>query len=255
MFKSEKSQNIKIEILDYCLSWDFIGKEESDNRVEIHTNYQEQDSEIKETYECLKCNVFFLSYLEFKDHRLEEHQEFESHVVFKEDSDTGCFVPEVNTINEDNLKAEKNTLIKDTSNNKSSILPINTLKQSTSSNVKPNIMNESNFKCDVCSKSFGLRIALRRHLKVVHLKFKQYHCEECQKSFTFPLDLRRHQETHFEGKFPCVKCNKIFTREINLYKHNRRYHVLKVDLVCSICNDRWIGTRYSLTLHRKSHLK
>ena len=79
-------------------------------------------------------------------------------------------------------------------------------------------------RCNSCSKRYGTKGRLQRHIKAVHLQVKDFHCELCdykasQKSQLDSHMLSKHSED--EGKFKCEECGATFKQKGNLTKHQR----------------------------------
>jgi ovo-like protein len=58
-----------------------------------------------------------------------------------------------------------------------------------------NAINQEEFICGLCRKTFKLQRLLNRHLKN-HSQLKRYLCTFCGKGFNDTFDLKRHTRTH-----------------------------------------------------------
>ncbi|GFW06389.1 zinc finger and SCAN domain-containing protein 22 [Trichonephila clavipes] len=73
--------------------------------------------------------------------------------------------------------------------------------------------------CEICSKAFPLRQALKRHL-LVHTKEKPHVCDVCNKAFAHSSSLKDHLLIHTKEKpHVCEICNKAFSHSKSLKKH------------------------------------
>ena len=80
------------------------------------------------------------------------------------------------------------------------------------------------FPCEICSKQFARKDALRRHVRCVHGQ-KQYECETCSEKFARKEDLRRHvRSLHGQKQHQCNICLTKFTRKDSLTRHIRCVH-------------------------------
>ncbi|VDP49218.1 unnamed protein product [Schistosoma margrebowiei] len=59
-------------------------------------------------------------------------------------------------------------------------------------------MSMMSFQCDVCSRTFALRVYLHAHVQQVHGK-RMVKCEQCGDFFLSGSIFRRHQETRHKG--------------------------------------------------------
>jgi stress-induced morphogen len=78
--------------------------------------------------------------------------------------------------------------------------------------------------CNICSKDFSNRLALRRHMAIHEEKYK---CEVCQKSFAGQASLRRHLQVYNGTKekgFACFCCDARLTTKSNLKRHSKAMH-------------------------------
>ncbi|KAH8333197.1 hypothetical protein KR074_011565, partial [Drosophila pseudoananassae] len=77
------------------------------------------------------------------------------------------------------------------------------------------------YTCCLCSKNFGSRTTLRRHM-YSHTGGRPHKCTHCPKEFILASDLERHIRTHTgERPFKCNQCSKAFARNGDLQIHIR----------------------------------
>lgn len=91
--------------------------------------------------------------------------------------------------------------------------------------VKEEFLLENNvgkgFNCSYCSKRFGSKTSLRRHM-YSHTGDRPHKCPQCLKTFILATDLERHIRIHTgERPYKCTECLKAFTRNGDLQIHIR----------------------------------
>ena len=114
------------------------------------------------------------------------------------------------------------------------------------SNSKGVKIDNANFHCDLCDKSFLLKHN-RRHYRGVHNWKNMHTCVKCNKFFELFNDLTTHlKDFHKDEKFfKCCDCEKYFTLKQNLNKHYRLKHMTKTQ------NKKKAGTSEILDNSRK----
>uniref|UniRef100_UPI00358FF3F2 zinc finger protein 407 isoform X3 n=1 Tax=Myxine glutinosa TaxID=7769 RepID=UPI00358FF3F2 len=109
------------------------------------------------------------------------------------------------------------------------------------------------FSCDICSRSFAEKWALRGHRRL-HLGHKPFPCTwpQCHYSFLSRYALRNHMNTHTgEKKYLCDQCGFAGGTRHALTKH-RRQHTGDRPFKCDLCA--FASTTQShLTRHRRVH--
>ena len=96
---------------------------------------------------------------------------------------------------------------------------------------------KSSFQCSLCSKTFGYKNGLIRHVRLTHVGEKPYQCNICQRRFGYKHILMEHQNLHFGNRpYACTLCDKRFAARSNLIQH-RLVH--KKPLSCHMCNKRF----------------
>ena len=84
-----------------------------------------------------------------------------------------------------------------------------------------------NVPCKMCSKMFGIKSEMMRHLKQSHLNQRNFKCKICPKSYTDLTPLRHHlNSAHGDGSTfsHCLICKKSFTTTRRFIEHNTRFH-------------------------------
>ena len=106
------------------------------------------------------------------------------------------------------------------------------------------------FICDVCSKSFNNKHALKKHSHI-HDDSKDrklFPCVFCEKTFTTSSNVKMHEVVHTgEKNYQCKICNKKFPRHDNLKRHMLT-HTDERPYLCSICTK-----SFSQSAHLKEH--
>uniref|UniRef100_A0A6P7HAI4 Early growth response protein 1-like n=1 Tax=Diabrotica virgifera virgifera TaxID=50390 RepID=A0A6P7HAI4_DIAVI len=87
-----------------------------------------------------------------------------------------------------------------------------TKEQQISVNTEETILENSIYKCKICSKQFNQAHSLKRHLKT-HTAEKLYKCEICFKQFSQKGHLNGHLRLHTgERPYKCDICFKQFSQ-------------------------------------------
>ncbi|PSN43646.1 hypothetical protein C0J52_16666 [Blattella germanica] len=112
-----------------------------------------------------------------------------------------------------------------------------------------NVINENQFPCDECGKTFTKKKYLTAH-KRLHNGNLSFSCEICQKSFNHKGHLHRHMHVHTGEGFSCEVCGKSFTQRGGLIIHMRLH---TGDLFfCDMC-DKSFTHKGNLNIHRRIH--
>lgn len=101
-------------------------------------------------------------------------------------------------------------------------------------------LNQTNFICSFCGKSFIQSFELTLHLRR-HTNDLPYKCEACDKQFSQKSELSVHVKSKhtFERNFKCGECDKTYLTNNHLKQHvERRHHkgIRERSFVCEICN-------------------
>nr|XP_033817855.1 zinc finger protein 835-like [Geotrypetes seraphini] len=113
------------------------------------------------------------------------------------------------------------------------------------------IIDEKQFQCSVCDRSFKRAWELFSH-EVVHNEDRPFHCNLCDASFKRHSDFKSHRLVHTEERpFHCEACGKKFKRSSNLQEH-RRIHTGERPYRCACC-EKPFKTPYELQRHMLVH--
>ncbi|XP_034749596.1 zinc finger protein 236-like isoform X3 [Etheostoma cragini] len=94
------------------------------------------------------------------------------------------------------------------------------------------------FSCSKCTKRFGLKSSLKRHMRT-HTVKKCCSCSVCNKGFQMKSHLQRHMIIHTgEKAFSCSVCEKRFGYKATLQQHMAT-HTGEKRLRCSVCDQRF----------------
>lgn len=129
--------------------------------------------------------------------------------------------------------------------------------------------------CSLCSKAFGKKSGLDRHVITVHEKMRCWVCDLCEKSFGEKAQLFRHRKVHFKPtclepdpaqvtedqevfenkktRMRCGICKKVVNSRAALKRHKLLVHEKKRNLLCDFC-PKLFGEKSNLKRHiMKSH--
>lgn len=77
---------------------------------------------------------------------------------------------------------------------------------------------------DNCGKFYSTRFNLRKHIEIVHLRYKRYKCQQCSKLFASHQNLIEHTHLHSGVKpYSCRDCGKLFRHISSLCLHKRSH--------------------------------
>ena len=84
--------------------------------------------------------------------------------------------------------------------------------------------NTTQYKCEICSKTFTRAANVARHIETVHNHAKTFPCRWCGKDFrsTGGRDMHVASE-HKAVRYGCPTCGKQFTRQASLNRHAANY--------------------------------
>ncbi|CAN8064053.1 unnamed protein product [Agarophyton chilense] len=87
---------------------------------------------------------------------------------------------------------------------------------------------EANFLCAYCGKRFSSPSKRTLHINATHMGLKPYHCKVCSKSFGYKGDLSKHMASHSgERPYSCYICGAKFARNFYVKRHIETIHEKK----------------------------
>jgi hypothetical protein len=105
-----------------------------------------------------------------------------------------------------------------------------------------------------CTKTYGKKCHLNRHVEQVHKKSSQAQCQECGDILSCAESLRNHMFTHEDKKPVCLHCKKDFSNPQSLNRHIIEIHSDNGQVACPQCGK--LITRSNLKIHvRRMHEK
>lgn len=105
------------------------------------------------------------------------------------------------------------------------------------------------FTCNICQRSFHLRIALKMHVNCHIHDGEKSLCDKCDKVFPSETVINHICVPVKEIVFPCDECNSCFSSEINVNIHKNRCHAFKKNVICVNCKKEFY-TQYHLERHK-----
>ncbi|XP_072397825.1 uncharacterized protein [Diabrotica undecimpunctata] len=120
--------------------------------------------------------------------------------------------------------------------------------------TQTDLLENSKYKCVVCTQVFLNKIELENHNKQ-HLDTKKLSCDVCGKVFTSFISsslLASHLRIHSGDKpYSCKFCNKTFTHSSGMNKHLKTHLDLK-PYRCKYCPKKFSSTFYC-NIHMRKH--
>ena len=115
--------------------------------------------------------------------------------------------------------------------------------------------DQSAFFCDICGSKFRSRLALQRHIDVIHTKEKNYSCSFCGKRFPTNEYLKRHMDSQHAStfKYNCGQCGKGFATK-NVYEGHMNMHSGIKPYKCEGCGTGF-QNKSNLIAHTKKSCK
>ncbi|XP_052228622.1 histone-lysine N-methyltransferase PRDM16-like isoform X2 [Dreissena polymorpha] len=126
------------------------------------------------------------------------------------------------------------------------------LSPTTSERDTPDHVDDGDFKCEECPRSFALKSNLARH-QIVHESGRRFSCEHCERHFTDPSNLQRHIRSQHHGArcHACSECGKTFATSSGLKQHQHIHSSVK-PFQCEVCLKAY--TQFSnLCRHKRMH--
>lgn len=100
---------------------------------------------------------------------------------------------------------------------------------------------EKAYFCEKCGKRYATQGGLRVHERFSHENAQPHICSKCGKSFTAPSSLKAHLITHTGLKnFPCNICGGKFVSKGALLYHTRR-HTGEKPYSCDMCDEKFVN--------------
>eukprot|EP00092_Neocalanus_flemingeri_P022137 GFUD01024013.1.p1 GENE.GFUD01024013.1~~GFUD01024013.1.p1 ORF type:complete len:697 (-),score=90.84 GFUD01024013.1:60-2150(-) len=114
-------------------------------------------------------------------------------------------------------------------------------------------LDEKNFVCEYCGKSYFKKKNRNQHVKLVHEQEKKFICSVCDFAFPKKSYLVVHERTH-SGEKPhqCEICPNSFARADALKYHQIHVHGIDVTFKCDEC-PKIFHRKDQLTAHVKTH--
>lgn len=112
----------------------------------------------------------------------------------------------------------------------------------------------SEFRCDICDKTFAQKVNLQKHL-MIHTGSRPFQCYVCGKAFRQKASLQKHYSVHTNGStnFICQTCNRLFVSRTNLQRH-MLVHAAPSSNQCYLCEQKF-STTDNLERHFSEHIE
>ena len=109
------------------------------------------------------------------------------------------------------------------------------------------------YRCDNCTRRFGIEEYLKIHKLVSHSKETSNVCNMCEKEFPASRALEEHMIYHIKKnskQYYCEECKMSFSTSTNLTKHINHIHNKEKTFQCDNC-DRFFKTDAMVKKHEK----
>jgi len=150
------------------------------------------------------------------------------------------------------------TAIKETSSLTETKLDTWSVSDSGSDKIKVlnNITRKKDvMECHVCSDTFDMVAAMKRHYSELHPDTKPFSCDLCNKRFDRKENLSRHVRIHTgDRRYVCNHCGKGYTDPSGLKKHVIAKHASDL-YSCDVCCNATFRSKDSLNRHLSKHLE
>jgi len=209
-------------------------------------------------YECLVCNLHFISSNKLKQHESKVHDinSFQCPICQSVLSTRKTLKDHIDTVHEKKRPYTCSTCGKSFGTT-----------MTRNKHMRTHIEKELH-KCPNCTFECKLRISMKKHIAVVHEgqdPTPKFYCDLCVIHKKFPKDLRRHIEKVHEGKkYQCTICQEDFTSEFRLSSHKIKTHLdlehqKEVIHKCSKCEATYLHkstlARHFLEQHQRESLQ
>ncbi|XP_061713738.1 zinc finger protein 454-like [Cydia pomonella] len=119
-------------------------------------------------------------------------------------------------------------------------------KNNVSKHIRKCHLNEKNYQCQICSKTFFDKQPFIGHVET-HSKKRLYKCKDCGRGLKTRDTLKKHLLLHRNDKFPCQLCSKTF-QTLEYLRVHMRIHTKEKRFECRFC-----GERFGRTDRRRRH--
>jgi hypothetical protein len=118
---------------------------------------------------------------------------------------------------------------------------------------KIQILEAEKFSCSNCVNIYSSKCALRRHIRIVHLKI-HFSCKVCPSVYSSKKDLLAHiQSDHENNSFVCKACGQKFNNPDDLSYHKKSVHLGFLHK-CNVCRKVFKAQSTLFTHNRSQHL-
>lgn len=132
--------------------------------------------------------------------------------------------------------------------------PSHNLYNNIITNYTPRV-NDGEFKCLKCSKSFHKKVLLKKHNRNCRPKMQKdllTRCKSCSRVFKDRQSLAKHL-INYHSDYICELCNQKVQSKCEIVSHIRFQHP-ECDLVCRICKN-ILRNRENMQEHLRNHLE
>ena len=96
--------------------------------------------------------------------------------------------------------------------------------------------DERCFKCSLCDKSFKASTKLKRHKMTVHNNERSFSCSQCDKAFKCLETLKCHSVVHSKDRpYKCTHCEKCFKTSSCRATHEKTHTIQEKSFKCTKC--------------------